>query len=213
MKWIAVVFLFVRFASAASSLTGTVQSASNAPIDGARVSLWALSNGKGVQTTTSDGRYAFSALERGQYLVAIECDGCGALFGIVRLARDDQHEIGFVIDTNARGLVKALPPHRQPSKTTHATSGKPKVEQARLLNKVSPVYPQSARSANISGAVLIEVELGTDGALNDLVVLSAPSGDLAVAALIAVEKWRYSPARLDGQPVPALFTIDVNFEL
>lgn len=51
-----------------------------------------------------------------------------------------------------------------------------------------------------------------DGRVEDLVVLSAPDKDLAIAALIAVRQWRYSPARLDGKPVETDLTVDVDFK-
>ena len=51
----------------------------------------------------------------------------------------------------------------------------------------------------------------SDGSLDDLVVLSAPDKDLAVAALIAVRQWRYLPTRVEGKPVETRMTIDVKF--
>jgi TonB family protein len=78
--------------------------------------------------------------------------------------------------------------------------------------KVTPIYPDAARKAGVHGNVRIATILLPDGSLDDLVVLSAPSRDLAVAALVAVRQWRYSPTQLDGEPVETSFTIDVKFD-
>jgi TonB family protein len=51
-----------------------------------------------------------------------------------------------------------------------------------------------------------------DGTVDDLVVLSAPNRNFALAALAAVRRWRYSPTYLEGQPVEASLTVDVNFD-
>jgi TonB family protein len=61
--------------------------------------------------------------------------------------------------------------------------------------------------------VVIELEILLDGTVDDLVVLSAPSPELAVAALTAVQQWRCSPARRNGKPVETFTTIDVLFRL
>jgi outer membrane biosynthesis protein TonB len=51
-----------------------------------------------------------------------------------------------------------------------------------------------------------------DGTVDDLVALSAPDGGMAVAALLAVRRWRYIPTYLDDQPVEASLTVDVTFQ-
>jgi protein TonB len=33
------------------------------------------------------------------------------------------------------------------------------------------------------------------------------------AAMDAVQRWRYTPALLNGQPVPVVMTVTVNFKL
>jgi TonB family protein len=81
-----------------------------------------------------------------------------------------------------------------------------------LKKKVTPLYPEAARKAGIEGKARIATVMLPDGTLEDLVVLSAPNQDLAVAALIAVRQWHYSPTRLDGKPVETNFTIDVDFK-
>lgn len=80
------------------------------------------------------------------------------------------------------------------------------------ITYVPPVYPQIAISARISGMVVIEAIIGTDGAVRDARVLrSIPLLD--DAALKAVKQWRYTPTTLNGVPVAVLMTVTVTFAL
>ena len=81
----------------------------------------------------------------------------------------------------------------------------------RKIKDVTPVYPELARSARVSGAVAIEATIGADGKVIDAkVVRSVPLLDQA--ALDAVKQWEYLPTLLNGVPVPVLITVTVNFK-
>jgi TonB family protein len=221
LKLFVIGVLCLANAFAASSLSGLVQDTSKAPIDGARLKLMPVPEGNPLETTSKGGRYSFPEVPKGEYVLAVGKSGFGIAVGAVRLAEGEQHELGFVLELAGDGVVKAAPPNREPSAgpsgeslaKTEPGPGKHKVKQAYLLQKVSPIYPSSARQARISGTVLIEVLIGADGSVNDMLVTSAPSPDLAIAALVAVQKWRYSPVQIDGKRVPALTVVDVNFQL
>ena len=74
-----------------------------------------------------------------------------------------------------------------------------------------PVTPPEAVSANLHGVVILEIVIGTDGAVRDAKVLrSLPPFDRA--ALDAVRQWRYEPTLLNGVPVPVIMTVTVNFQ-
>lgn len=77
---------------------------------------------------------------------------------------------------------------------------------------VRPVYPAIAQSANVQGVVILEATIGPDGRVTDARVLrSIPLLD--AAALDAVKQWEFTPSTLNGQPVPVLMTVTVNFTL
>jgi TonB family protein len=77
---------------------------------------------------------------------------------------------------------------------------------------VRPVYPPVALAANVSGVVIIEARIGADGGIEDARVLrSIPLLD--EAALDAVKQWRFTPTLLNGQAVPIMMTMTVNFTL
>ena len=51
----------------------------------------------------------------------------------------------------------------------------------------------------------------TDGWMDNIVVLDAPDPDFALATLMAVRQWRYSPTLLNGEAVEVVTTTVVNF--
>jgi TonB family protein len=78
------------------------------------------------------------------------------------------------------------------------------------IQVVEPEYPQTARDAGVQGVVILELVIGTDGAVSNARVLrSIPQLDQA--ALDAVRQWRYEPTLLNGVPVPVIMTATVNF--
>lgn len=78
------------------------------------------------------------------------------------------------------------------------------------IKNVAPVYPEIAKSARVSGVVVIEATIGEDGKVVDTKVLrSVPLLDQA--ALDAVRQWEYTPTLLNGKPVPVVTTVTINF--
>ena len=77
---------------------------------------------------------------------------------------------------------------------------------------VSPAYPSLAQSAHVQGVVILEAIVDATGAVTSVQVLrSIPLLDQA--AIDAVRQWRYTPAMLNGSPVPVIMTVTVNFKL
>ena len=77
---------------------------------------------------------------------------------------------------------------------------------------VAPVYPPLAQSAGVTGVVIMEVTVDTDGSVRDAKVLrSIPLLDQA--AIDAVKQWQFTPTLMNGQPVPIVMTVTVNFSL
>lgn len=85
--------------------------------------------------------------------------------------------------------------------------------QGRIISQPQPEYPEVAKHQHVSGKVLLRTLIGTDGHVENLSVLSSPDPSLALAAVAAVRKWRYSPYILNGEPVQVDTTITVTFEL
>jgi protein TonB len=86
------------------------------------------------------------------------------------------------------------------------------VELPRLLKKVAPVYPPSARKARVEGVVVIEATIEESGRLDHLNVVEGHPM-LIDAAIEAVRQWRYVPAKLHGVPTSSSVRVNVIFNL
>jgi protein TonB len=80
------------------------------------------------------------------------------------------------------------------------------------LVRVQPLYPEVARRARISGKVVIEVVVDECGRVEKTTKLSGRV-ELAPAAIVAAEGWRFSPTTIKDVPVKVIGTITFNFTL
>ena len=84
---------------------------------------------------------------------------------------------------------------------------------AKMVRQSSPpIYPPEARAAGISGTVVLQGTIGTNGLIHGLVVVSGPP-ELRQAAVDAVGNWRYKPYVLNGGPAEVETTVNVIFTL
>jgi periplasmic protein TonB len=68
--------------------------------------------------------------------------------------------------------------------------------------QVKPRYPESARRRGIEGTVLLKMRITAQGRVEDVqVVRSAGYPELDESAIEAVRRWRFEPARRNGEPV------------
>ena len=84
-----------------------------------------------------------------------------------------------------------------------------------LLDRTPPEYPKDARAGKAEGKVILQAVIEKDGTLSSVTHLRdiACYPSLGQAAEIAVGKWRYNPATLNGAPVRVYFTIVMEFSL
>jgi protein TonB len=81
-----------------------------------------------------------------------------------------------------------------------------------LASNGKPVYPEAARAANRTGTVMLRVVILADGSVADVRVLRGEE-PFASAALEAARKWRFEPARHQGQAITVYRIIPVNFRI
>ena len=79
-----------------------------------------------------------------------------------------------------------------------------------LTHKIEPIYPETARQANVQGIVILEAVIGTDGTVIDVHAVSGPD-ELTPAALDAVKWWRFEPYLVNGQPVQVKTRLAIDF--
>jgi protein TonB len=81
-----------------------------------------------------------------------------------------------------------------------------------LIQRTAPVYPPIAKSARVSGTVVIQATISKTGSVVNPRVVSGPTM-LRQSALDAVKTWRFRPYLLDGEPVEVETTVNVIFTL
>jgi periplasmic protein TonB len=86
------------------------------------------------------------------------------------------------------------------------------VKAPRLIFGPEPVYPILARHSKISGAVVIDAVIDTQG---NVVEMHPTSGNplLLIAAMEALRHWKYEPTILRGQAYPVRLLVTITFEL
>ncbi len=83
-----------------------------------------------------------------------------------------------------------------------------------LVKHVDPAYPKAARREGIEGMVVVEAILGENGRIERGAKILRSVPMLDEAALAAVKKWRFRPARDgDGSPRRVILEIPLRFVL
>jgi protein TonB len=124
-------------------------------------------------------------------------DGVGVLGGVP----------GGLMWHDAVPAPAVAPPPPQP-RQVYRPGGE--INEPNKILHVPPVYPPIALSAGVQGVVILEATISETGAIENVRTLrSHPL--LERAAVEAVKRWRYTPTRLNGQPVPIILTVTVNF--
>ncbi len=79
---------------------------------------------------------------------------------------------------------------------------------------VMPQYPLPLRMAGVTrGQAIVAIAVDAEGKLSDWLVLGYTDESLARSAVAALKEWRYTPARIDGAPVPAQVRLTFDFTL
>jgi len=127
-----------------------------------------------------------------------------AVAGVDGLSSGDGGAIGTVFKGQTGPKVQAEVP-----KIVNVSSG---VAQGMLINKGTPVYPEIAKEAHVTGTVVVEATISKTGVVEGVHAVSGPEM-LRHAASDAVRTWRYRPYKLNNQPVEVQTTVTVIFSL
>ena len=119
-------------------------------------------------------------------------------------------QAGGVLGGIIGGTGSALPPPPKAAPSRIRVGGN--VAAAKLIRQVTPVYPTIAKTAHISGTVVLHAIIAKDGTIQELTYVSGPPL-LMRNAMDAVRQWRYNPTLLNGEPVEVDTTISVVFTL
>ncbi len=82
-----------------------------------------------------------------------------------------------------------------------------------LVTRADPQYPEAAKRLKAGGDVVLRVVVEANGTIGRIEVVSQAPFGMTEAAVDAVRRWTYRPARVDGQPVAVWKVIRVKFAL
>ncbi|HYG81488.1 MAG TPA: energy transducer TonB [Pyrinomonadaceae bacterium] len=77
--------------------------------------------------------------------------------------------------------------------------------------RLRPAYPESASRAEAEATVDVRVEIDTEGAVSRVEVVRWAGFGLDEATVATVRQLHFTPARLNGTPVPLRFLLRYNF--
>jgi protein TonB len=120
-------------------------------------------------------------------------------------------------------IAVAPPPRAAPSITgsvatppgeTHTAALEPPRFDMAYLDNPAPAYPPLSRRLKEQGRVLLRVLVSTAGSAQDVEVRSSSGSErLDRAAIEAVRRWRFSPARRGAETIAAWVLVPIVFQL
>ena len=175
-----------------------------------------------MSTSDGDGNFSFKALPAGEYELKAMKRGFEP-FRLPQVTLDSGRDFSQSITLQPGTIIEEVEvvPNGTAKPLPSGATGKPSrirvggdIEAPHLITRVQPVYPQSARSAGVSGIVILHAIISQDGKPLSLRVMNSQiDPDLARSAVEAVSQWRYTPTLLNGEPIEVDTTIMVNFSL
>ena len=82
-----------------------------------------------------------------------------------------------------------------------------------LIERVEARYPEQARKDGVTGTVLLQLVVGTDGRVTDARVARGAGHGFDESALEAARTLRFEPATQEGAPVQVQINYEVQFQL
>jgi len=204
--------------------SGTIHDPSGTGVANATI-IMSNHEAKTIDMTSTDreGNFTFKPLPAGNYELQILKPGFET-YRLSQIALDAGRDFSrtFTLEVGAiTEHVMVVPENAAKPVPVETTSGKPSrlsiggnIQAAKIITKVQPVYPDSAKSAGVSGIVILHAVVGLNGKPLSLRVMNSQvDPDLARSAVEAVSRWRYSPTLLNGEPIEVDTTVMVNFSL
>jgi TonB family protein len=175
------------------------------------------------------GQFAIGGLPAGEYQVGVQKPGFLSAQGRVILAAGQQlrqdvvAQIGSLaefivvqwspVTADARpGVPRQLVP---PAATavdpcSQSAAGGCLTAPSKLVD-ARPAFPRAHGENGVSGTVVVEARLGTDGFLKDLRATDGADPDFAASTLDAMRQWQFSPVRLNGIPQECRIVVTAQF--
>jgi TonB family protein len=216
----------VRAASRGHGGTGSITVRVHDPVFGtvpdASVTLVNLDkNQKTSARTRADGTCEFSAIPAGRYQFEVRAVGFQTFKSLVLELSSSGSIDSYVTLQLGRRLQRMTVTGNSlagPPPITRKARKPPRIcvgggQGSRLIHSVVPVYPPSEERKGVTGTVVLQVIIGTDGRIVSLSPQSGPDPALIQSAANAVRKWRYTPTYLDCRPVDFPVRVEIIYRL
>jgi len=210
--------------SLSGNTSGTIHDPSGTGVANATI-IMSNHEAKTIDMTSTDreGNFTFKPLPAGNYELQVLKPGFET-YRLPQVSLDAGRDFSrtFTLEVGAiTEHVMVVPENSAKPVPVESTSGKPSrlgiggnIQAAKIITKVQPVYPDSAKSAGVSGTVILHAVVGMNGKPLSLRVMNSQvDPDLARSAVEAVSQWRYSPTLLNGEAIEVDTTVVVNFSL
>ena len=103
-----------------------------------------------------------------------------------------------------------------PTKTTYLSAdgldGGAVDRPPRVVEEVRPSVPPGVGAPGERPTAVLRFVIDASGRIREIEVLRADDDRLAAPAAEAISRWRIEPARRDGQPIPAVATVQLTFD-
>jgi protein TonB len=80
------------------------------------------------------------------------------------------------------------------------------------VRTVAPIYPPELRAQGVSGLVLVKCAIDPQGNVTDAIVAKSSNPGFEPRAVEAIRKWKFKPARQDGNAIAVEVTIPIKFD-
>lgn len=102
-----------------------------------------------------------------------------------------------------------IPPEDDPTPDTFIAVEDPPL----VVLAPKPEYPEIAKRINLEGYSYVKVLIDKEGKVKKALLLKASDDVFAQPALDAARKWAFTPALMNGRPVPVWVAIPFHFRL
>jgi len=121
--------------------------------------------------------------------------------------------LSAAVFVSAQDHPSSAPPDSLPLKVCSKKNPQPCATAPHPIYTPDPEYSDKARKKKKNGTVILETVVGTDGLTHNIHILQPLGYGLDEQAVKALGQWKFEPATRDGQPVPVLLQIEMNFRL
>ena len=86
-----------------------------------------------------------------------------------------------------------------------------KAEPPVPVRTIAPEYPSELRREGVSGLVMVKCTIDVQGNVTETTIEKSSNAAFEQPAVAAVKKWKFKPAKQDGNPVAIKVSIPIKF--